>query len=81
MRVGAPGADEDSADMRVVGQVGGEGEAHGGVLVALQREAVVLRGGGDEGFDQGEGVAGRDVDAGKEGGEGGVRGEEGEVED
>ena len=77
MWVCAPGADEDSFDMRVVVEVGGEGEAHGGVCVAMQGELIVLRGGCDEVVDKGEGVAGMDVDAGEGGGEMWVRGEEG----
>ena len=81
MRVRAPSSHEYGADVRVGGEVGGEGEAHGGVAVPVQGELVGGGGGGDEGFDEGEGVRGRDVDAGQEGGEVWVRGEEGEVED
>jgi len=81
VRVGAPRADEDGADGGVVGKVVREGEAHGGVVVVLQREVVARRGGGDEGVDRGEGVVGGDVDCGEECREVRVGGEEGEIED
>lgn len=81
MRVCAPGADEDGFDMRVVVEVGGEGDAHGRVCVAIEGEVVMLRGGCDEVVNEGEGVAWVDVDTREGGGEVWVRGEEGEVED
>lgn len=79
--VGAPRADEDGANGGVVGEVVREGQAHGGVVVVLQGEAVVRGRGGDESINGGEGVSGGDVNCGEEGGEVRVGGEEGEVED
>ena len=81
MRVCAPCTDEDGAHGGIIGEVLGEGEAHGGVLVGLEREAVVVGGGKDKGIDAGEGVEGLDVDCREEGWKLGVGGEEGEVKE
>ena len=81
MRIGAPGADEDGFDVRIVGQVVCEGEAHGRVLVALERKMVVHGGAGHEGIDGSEGMKWGDVDRREEGRELGMGGEAGEVED
>ncbi len=86
MGVGPACANEDGADGRLGGEVGGEGFAHG---EGEAGEGEVVEGGGgvDEGGDGGEGVRGDDVDAVEGGGEGGgggvgVVGVEGaEVED
>ena len=56
MWVRAPGAHEYGFYVRVIGEVRGEGETHGGVRVAVVGEMIVRGGGGDEGVDRGEGV-------------------------
>ena len=62
MRVRAPGSDEDGADVRVVGEVGGESNAHGPVRIAAEGKVVVRGGRGDEGVDGRERVQVGDVD-------------------
>lgn len=56
MGVCAPGAHEYGFYVRVIGEVGGESEAHGRMRVAVVGEMIVRGRGGDEGVDGGEGV-------------------------
>ena len=67
VRVRAPGADEDGLDVRLVGEVGGEGVAERdgrGVDVGGEVEVVAAGGGGDKGRHAGERVGGPGVDGG-----------------
>ena len=61
MRIRPARAHEDGADVVVGGQIGGKAGFHGR-RVARESEVVAGGGGGDEGFDGGEGVGSLDVD-------------------
>ena len=61
VRIGPARADEDGLDCRLFAQVFGKGGFHW-FGVAREVEVVGVCGGGDEGFDFGEGVRGDDVD-------------------
>ena len=61
MWVRTPSAYEYGFYVRVIGEVRGKGETHGGVRVAVVGEMIVRGRGGDEGVDGGERVKRGDV--------------------